>query len=45
VPAQSPQSFSGGFDVNFANMPKNTTVSQKQSTPNFNLGFNTTYAN
>jgi len=45
IPAQSPQSFSGGFDVNFANMPKNTTVSQRQSTPNFNLGFNTTYAN
>jgi hypothetical protein len=39
------QSFSGGFDVNFANMPKNTTVSQRQSSPNFNLGFNTTYAN
>jgi len=45
VPAPSPQSFSGGFDVNFANMPKNTTVSQRQSSPNFNLGFNTTYAN
>jgi len=46
-PMQStaPQSFSGGFDVNFANMPKNTTVSQRQSSPNFNLGFNTTYAN
>jgi hypothetical protein len=45
VPTQSPQFFSGGFDVNFANMPKNATVSQRQSTPNFNLGFNTTYAN
>jgi tape measure domain-containing protein len=45
IPAQSPQSFSGGFDVNFANMPKNATVSQRQSSPNFNLGFNTTYAN
>jgi hypothetical protein len=44
IPAQSPQSFSGGFDVNFANMPKNTTVLQRQSTPNFDLGFNTTYA-
>jgi len=39
------QSFSAGFDVNFANMPKNATVLQRQSSPNLDLGSNITYAN
>lgn len=38
------QKFSGGLDINFSNIPKNTTVFQRQSTPNLNLGINSTYA-
>jgi hypothetical protein len=42
--SQSPyQYFSGGLNVNFNNAPKNTSITQ-QSSPNFNLGTNMTYA-
>ena len=42
--SQNPyQSFSGGLNVNFNNAPKNTSIT-KQSSPNFNLGTNMTYA-
>ncbi len=45
IPIQPQQQrFSGGLDINFGNMPKNTTVFQRQSTPNLNLGINSTYA-
>lgn len=37
------QSFTGGINVNFANLPKQTTVNTTSS-PNFNLGTNMTYA-
>lgn len=37
------QSFNGGIDVNFSNLPKQTLI-KSQSTPNFNLGINSTYA-
>lgn len=43
-PQMSYAPMKGGLDINFANLPKGASVSQKQSTPNFNLGFNTTYA-
>ena len=42
--SQNPyQSFTGGLNVNFNNAPKNTSITQ-QSSPNFNLGTNMTYA-
>jgi tape measure domain-containing protein len=37
------QYFSGGLNVNFNNAPKNTSIT-KQSSPNFELGTNMTYA-
>lgn len=43
-PQMSSAPMKGGLDVNFANLPKGASVSQRQSTPNFNLGLNTTYA-
>lgn len=43
-PQMSYAPMKGGLDVNFANLPKGASVSQRQSTPNFNLGLNTTYA-
>jgi tape measure domain-containing protein len=42
--SQNPyQYFSGGLNVNFNNAPKNTSIIQ-QSSPNFELGTNMTYA-
>jgi tape measure domain-containing protein len=42
--SQNPyQYFSGGLNVNFNNAPKNTSIT-KQSSPNFELGTNMTYA-
>lgn len=42
--SQNPyQYFSGGLNVNFNNAPKNTSITQ-QSSPNFELGTNMTYA-
>jgi hypothetical protein len=40
---QTANSFTGGLNVNFNNAPKNTSIT-KQSSPNFNLGTNMTYA-
>lgn len=39
---QTTNSITGGINVNFANMPKQTTVNTTSS-PNFNLGTNMTY--
>jgi len=42
--SQNPyQYFSGGLNVNFNNAPKNTSIT-RQSSPNFELGTNMTYA-
>ena len=40
---QTANQFSGGLNVNFNNTPKDTSIT-KQSSPNFNLGTNMTYA-
>jgi hypothetical protein len=40
---QTANSFIGGLNVNFNNAPKNTSITQ-QSSPNFELGTNMTYA-
>lgn len=42
---QSPFGFSGQIGVNFNNLPQQTTITTRQSTPNLNLGINSVYAN
>lgn len=42
---QSPLGFNGQIGVNFNNLPQQTTITTRQSTPNLNLGINSVYAN